>query len=85
MVTGVWPGPAPAAQARPKTVSVTRSSWRMCPKVNERRNVPSVDGASTRWPSSWAVWAVRSTSASSMQSAPATMACSSVSTLPPGR
>jgi hypothetical protein len=54
-------------------------------KVNERRNVPSVDGAMTRWPSTAAVWPVRSTSASSMQSPPATMACTSVNTLRPGR
>jgi hypothetical protein len=29
---------------------VSRSSWRTCPKVNERRRVPQVEGAMTRWP-----------------------------------
>src|SRR5215218_4209956 len=57
----------------------------MWPKVNDRRNVPKVEGAITRCPSSSWVRAVRSTSASSITSPPATIACSRVSTLRPGR
>jgi trans-aconitate methyltransferase len=57
----------------------------MWPKVNDRRNVPMVDGAITWWPSTWAVAPVRSTSASSMQSAPAIIAWVKVSSLRPGR
>jgi hypothetical protein len=34
---------------------VSRSSWWVWPKVNARRNVPTVDGARTRWPSTVAV------------------------------
>src|SRR5215203_4142918 len=57
----------------------------MWPKVNDRRNVPKVEGAITRCPSTSWVRAVRSTSASSITSPPATIACSRVSTLRPGR
>ena len=48
IVSGSEPGPAPAAQARPRIASKARSSWRTWPNVNERRNVPSVEGAITR-------------------------------------
>ena len=71
IVIGWVPGPAPAAHALPMMVSATRSSWLMWPKVNERRNLPSVEGAITWWPSTLAVEPVRSRSASSMQSPPA--------------
>jgi hypothetical protein len=37
-----------AAHALARTCSVSRSSWRTCPKVNERKNVPKVEGAMTR-------------------------------------
>jgi hypothetical protein len=84
-VIGAWPGPAPAAHPRVRSVSAAWSSWRTCPKVNERRNVPSVEGAMTRWPSTWLVAPVRSRSASSIQSPPASRLCSNVSTLRPGR
>jgi hypothetical protein len=47
IVIAFEPGPSPSPQAR-RIVSITRSSWRMCPKVNALRNVPSVDGAITR-------------------------------------
>ena len=55
-----WSSAPRRGRRRPPTpgrgaVSATRSSWRMWPKVNERRNVPSVDGAITRWPSTAAV------------------------------
>jgi hypothetical protein len=44
----VAPGPAPSDQARPIVSAITRSNWRICPNVNERKNVPSVEGAMTR-------------------------------------
>ena len=53
--------------------------------MNERRNVPSVEGAITRCPSTAAVDAVRSTSASSMKSPPAIIESTRVITLRPGR
>jgi hypothetical protein len=42
--------PAPAAHARVSARSSTRSSWRTCPNVNARKNVPSVEGAITLCP-----------------------------------
>jgi len=38
----------PAAHARVKATPITASSWRTCPNENDRKNVPSVDGAITR-------------------------------------
>ncbi len=72
------------AHARRNVSPTTASSWRTWPKLNARRNVPSVDGAitwngSTRW-----VPPERSTSAWSMCEPPAAMACTSVITLRPG-
>jgi hypothetical protein len=46
-VSDASPGPAPAAHALARMASATRSSCRTCPKVNERRNVPMVEGAMT--------------------------------------
>ena len=51
MVTGPSPGPAPAAHARRSSSSGTLSSWRTWPQVKLRKNVPSVEGARTAWPS----------------------------------
>ena len=82
---GPSPGPAPAAHALVKICSVSRSSWRTCPKVNARRKVPRVEGAMTRWPCTWLVAPQRSRSASSMQSPPASMVWTRVSSLRPGR
>jgi hypothetical protein len=48
IVTGESPGPAPSDQARRIVSPITRSSWRMCPKVKDLRNVPNVEGAITR-------------------------------------
>ena len=48
IVTALEPGPAPKAQARRIVSAIAASSWRMWPNANERRNVPSVDGAITR-------------------------------------
>ncbi|MDP9340508.1 MAG: hypothetical protein M3Q23_00030 [Actinomycetota bacterium] len=48
IVIGASPGPVPAAQARASATAVTLSSWRTWPKVNDRRNVPSEDGAMGR-------------------------------------
>ena len=56
----------------------------LAPNVNARRNVPSVDGATTRWPRTAAVWPERSTPQSSMQSAPSAIALIIVITLRPG-
>jgi hypothetical protein len=79
------PGPAPIAQARPIASPSTLSSWRTWPKVKARRKVPSVEGAIALWPSSASVAPLRSTSVSSIESAPAAIACMRVSTLRPGR
>jgi hypothetical protein len=51
--------------------------------VNARKNVPSVEGAATGWPSTSPVRPARSTSQSSMQSAPNAIAEISVMTLAP--
>ena len=48
IVTAVEPGPAPSDQARRIVSAITASSWRTCPNVNARRNVPNVEGAITR-------------------------------------
>jgi hypothetical protein len=85
MVIGPSPGPAPAAHALVKICSVSRSSWRTCPKVKARKNVPIVEGAMTRWPSTWLVAPQRSRSASSMQSPPAIIEWTRVNSLRPGR
>ncbi len=77
------PGPAPAAQARRSDSASTRSSWRTCPNVKPRKNVPSVEGASTRWPTTRLVSPTRSTSQSSIESAPSSIACTSDSTFAP--
>jgi hypothetical protein len=77
-------GPAPAAQARAIESASTRSSRRTCPNVNERRKVPSVEGAIARWPSSAAVPPARSTSQPAIESAPSAIACSSEQILRPG-
>jgi hypothetical protein len=50
ITNGPSPGPAADAHARASATSRTRSSWRTCPNVNARRNVPSVEGAITRCP-----------------------------------
>ena len=63
----------PATRARAPAPS-SASSWRTCPNVNARRNVPSVDGAGIQPPSSRRVRPARSTSVSSMLSAPSTIA-----------
>src|SRR6266498_2133748 len=68
------PGPAPALHARVSVSPSTRSSWRTCPNVNARRNLPSVEGAATQPPKRRRVRPERSTSASSMLSAPSAIA-----------
>lgn len=79
------PGPAPARLARASAWPSTRSSWRTCSNVNERKNVPSVDGAIGRCPRTASVRPARSTSQSSIQLAPSSNAWTSQSTLRPGR
>ena len=71
------PRPGPAAPG------LTRSNWRTWPHRKLRRNVPRVDGALTTQPRVWAVPPVRNTSASSMQSPPASADATRVSILSP--
>ena len=92
MVNGASPGPAPADQARASSSRLTRSSWRTWPHRKLRRNVPracpresgGVDGALTTQPRAPAVPPVRNTSASSMQSPPASADATRVSILSSG-
>ena len=84
MVRGPSPGPAPADQARASNSRLTRSSWRTWPHRKLRRKVPRVDGALTVPPRAPAVLPVRNTSASSMQSPPASAEATRVIILSPG-
>ena len=83
MVRGPSPDSAPAAQARASNSRLTRSSWRAWPHRKLRRNVPRVDGALTVPPRVRAVPPVRNTSASSMQSPPASADATRVIILSP--
>ena len=87
MVNGPSPGPAPAAQARASSSRLTRSNWRTWPHRKLRRKVPRkvprVDGAFTTQPRAPAVPPVRNTSASSMQSPPASADATRVTILSP--
>ena len=83
MVNGPSPGPAPACQARASSSRLTRSNWRTWPHRKLRRNVPRVDGALTTQPRALAVPPVRNTSASSMQSPPASADATRVTILSP--
>ena len=58
---------APTRAARPSSARLTASTCRACPNVIER-NVPTVDGAATRCPSTACIEPARSASTSSMQS-----------------
>jgi len=76
-------GVSPASRAsESRNRAATASSWRTCPKVNVRRNEPSVDGAyaraKTRPIPPW-----RSSAMSSMLSAPATIPATSEATFRP--
>jgi hypothetical protein len=53
------PGPAQAAHALARVVSVSRSSRRTCPKVKAHKKVPGAEGAMTRWPSTLVVSAAQ--------------------------
>jgi len=68
------PGPPPADHAASSARPSTRSSWRTWPKVNARRNVPSVEGAGSQPPSNRRVRPARNTSQSSIESAPSAIA-----------
>ena len=83
MVNGASPGPAPAFQAMASNSRLTRSSWRTCPHRKLRRKVPRVEGALTTLPRVQAVPPVHNTSASSMQSPPASADATSVIILSP--
>ena len=84
MVNGPSPGPARAWSAGASSSRLTRSSWRTWPHRKLRRKAPRVDGALTTQPRVWAVPPVRNTSASSMQSPPASADATRVSILSPG-
>ena len=75
MVSGPSPGPARCPGA---CQQLPRSSWRTWPQRKLRRKVPRVDGALTVPPRVQAVPPVRNTSASSMQSPPASAEATSV-------
>src|SRR6266542_3172896 len=75
--------PAPACHARHNAWAATWSSCRAEPQVNERRNVPSVDGAATRWPRTAPVAPARSRSTSSIHSPPANAEWTRVMALSP--
>ena len=83
MVSGPSPGPAPAAQARASNSRLTRSSCRTWPHRKLRRKVPRVDGALITQPMAPAVPPERRTSASSIQSPPASAEATKVSILSP--
>src|SRR5215218_8944009 len=83
-VSGPSSGLAAAAHALARISPVTLSSWRTCPNVKLRSQVPTVEAAITWCPSTLAVNPQRSSSTSSMQSPPATRAWTSVSSLRPG-
>ena len=83
MMNGASPGPAPAAQARASNSRLARSSWRTWPHRKLRRKVPKVDGALTTQPMAPAVPPVRNTSASSMQTPPASADATRVIILSP--
>ena len=53
------------------------------PQVNERKNVPSVEDAATRWPSTCPVAPARSQSASPIHVPPANAECTSVMAFSP--
>ena len=83
MVNGPSTGPPPAAQARDSSSRLTRSSWRTWPHRKLRRKVPRVDGALTARPMAPVVPPVCNTSASSMQSPPASAEVTRVEILSP--
>ena len=83
MVMGASRGPGPVDRAWASSSRLIRSSWRTWPHRKLRRNVPRVDGALTTQPMVPAVPPVRNTSASSMQSPPASADATSVITLSP--
>ena len=68
-----WSAPGSRSTRRHNATRCSRSTdsnWRACPKVNSRRRVPTVDGAYTP-PNTVFMPPERSTSISSMLSAPA--------------
>ena len=77
-----WPtsGAWPASPVRNR--EATASSWRTWPKVNARRNDPSVDGAYA-WANTRPIPPCRSSAMSSIESAPATIPATSEATFNP--
>ena len=78
---------------RPKTRRAALSSWRTCPNVNDLKNDPAVDGATTPKGSTAAAEPDRSRCTSSIQQPPTSIDATKDSTLrpapepadPPGR
>jgi hypothetical protein len=65
-----------------RNLEATASSWRMCPKVNARRNEPSVEGAYAR-ANSRPIPPCRNSAMSSIESAPATIPATNEATFNP--
>ena len=76
MTCGAW------AARLVRNLEATASSWRTCPKLNARRNEPSVDGAYAR-AKTRPIPPCRSNAMSSMLSAPATIPATSEATFNP--
>ena len=71
MVRGASPSPAPAAQAQASSSRLTQVQLANMTQRKLRRKVPRVEGALAALPRLQAVPPVRNTSASSIQSPPA--------------
>ena len=82
LMPGAGEADSPRRARVSRNLAATASSWRTCPKVNARRNDPSVDGAyalvKSRPIPPW-----RSSAMSSMLSAPATIPATSEATFNP--
>ena len=82
-VNSATAGAAPTDHARASACSAALSSWRTCPNVNDRKNVPAVDGATTAKGSTAPDAPDRSRSVSSMQRPPTSTDAATVNTLRP--
>ena len=74
-------GAAPTDHARRSPSSAALSSWRTCPNVNDRKNDPAVDGATTPNGSTAAAEPDRSRCTSSMQQPPTSIDATKDNTL----
>ena len=76
-------GAAPTDHARTSPSSAALSSWRTCPNVNDLKNDPAVDGATTTKGSTAAAEPDRSRRTSSMQQPPTSTDATKDNTLRP--